>query len=165
MGLKIYALLPLYIYLLRIKPWVNTQPQLMGNDKRNEWKRQFSTKAGTPKLCVCGWHMALRFMGWPYPSSKSSFEFSTKEKVSRVRPHRVQSERKDCPHINCGSAKKSSGANNERQRMWEEQSTPITSELWWKRLCHFSDRSLEWFGIHRAVECPLNEQLHWHAIK
>lgn len=106
MGLKIYALLPLYKYLLRIKPWVNTQPQLMGNDKRNEWKRQFSTKAGTPKLCVCGWHMALRFMGWPYPSSKSSFEFSTKEKVSRVRPHRVQSERKDCPHINCGSAKK-----------------------------------------------------------
>lgn len=80
-------------YLLRIE--VNTQPQLMGNDRRNEWKSSFLQRQERPGcVCGCGWHMALRFMGWPYPGSKASFKFSTKEKVSRVCLHTVEIVRK-----------------------------------------------------------------------
>lgn len=56
MELKIHALLPLYKYLLGIEPWVNTytQPQLIGNDIRNEWKSIFLQRQEHPD-CVCLW--------------------------------------------------------------------------------------------------------------
>lgn len=112
-------------------------------------EKQSSTKAGTPSLCVSvgdTWHWGLWVDLIPVPSLRSSFP---QKKMSAKTVFIQFSQKKRLPPRQLQVCRNPMEFCNEGHRMWEEWSTPITSELWWKRFCHLSDRSLESLSIHR----------------
>lgn len=133
------------------------QPQLIGNDTRNEWKSSFLQRQERPGyececVCVCVTHGAEVF-GLTLSQFQVLIRIRHKRKgqqsVFIQFPKKSKKRLPPCPLQVC----RNPAEPTIERRADVGISTPITSELGWERLSDLSNRSLKWLSVHRAATC------------